>query len=140
MKHLEAAIEIQAPPEDVWRILVNFAHYPAWNPFIISMEGQAAVGEILQEVVRQPDGKQIRLSSKIFALEENRYLAWDGYLGAPFLFSGRHELILEPLPHGTRLIQREAFSGLMLFMMNLKAIEPGYHQMNQALKAQAEGA
>jgi len=138
MKHLEAIIEINAPPKAVWEVLVDFSSYAEWNPFIISMQGQVGVGEMLQETIRQPDGKIVPLKSRILTVEPMQKLEWEGYFGAPFLFSGRHSLILEASPGGTRFIQKEIFTGLALFLMDVDAILPGYHQMNQTLKARVE--
>jgi uncharacterized protein YndB with AHSA1/START domain len=39
MSAITTDILIKAPPERVWAVLMDFAAYPAWNPFIISIEG-----------------------------------------------------------------------------------------------------
>lgn len=139
MKHLEAGIEIKAEPDRVWEVLIDFASYPAWNPFIVSLEGKAAVGEKLREVIRMPDGKEVRLTSKIVSMVPGQQLVWEGFLGAPFLFLGKHEFILKPVSEGTRFTQREAFTGLFLPAFSVDAALPGYHHMNRALKARVEG-
>lgn len=138
MKQLTASIHIAATPEQVWQILTDFNRYPEWNPFIIFMKGEAAPGQTLRETVRQPDGKQLQFTSRIVIWNVGKHLAWDGYLGAPFLFKGRHEFILEEIASGTQLTQRETFTGLLLPFLNIDTILPGYHQMNEALKTKAE--
>lgn len=138
MKHLEAIIEIMAPPEQVWRVLMDFERYPEWNPFIIRLEGIAGVGETLREVVRLPDGKQVRFNCRVVDLVPNHRLVWEGFAGAPFLFLGKHEFLLEESAQGTRFIQRETMTGLLLPFLKVEANLPGYHQMNQALKARVE--
>ncbi|MCE3235601.1 MAG: hypothetical protein K0Q50_1781 [Vampirovibrio sp.] len=138
MKNLEVSIDIEAPPDSVWQVLTDFAQYPAWNPFIVSLTGIAAPGETLQEIVRQPDGKQLQFTSRIVIYEPAKHLAWDGYFGAPFLFMGRHEFILESAPFGTRFTQRERFTGLMLPFLNIDSVLPGYRHMNDALKKRVE--
>ena len=59
MHHIEASIEIDAPPAAVWRVFADFASYPDWNPFIRSLEGEPLVGERLR-VRLQPAGRARR--------------------------------------------------------------------------------
>ena len=35
---------IAAPPKAVWKVLVDFARYPEWNPFTVRVETEAKVG------------------------------------------------------------------------------------------------
>ena len=39
MKELRREVEIAAPAERVWSVLVDFDAYPDWNPFIRSIQG-----------------------------------------------------------------------------------------------------
>jgi hypothetical protein len=43
-KELVSSIDIAAPAERVWEVLVDFAAFPAWNPFITQAEGRLEVG------------------------------------------------------------------------------------------------
>jgi uncharacterized protein YndB with AHSA1/START domain len=36
---LRAEVEIDADPDSVWAVLMDFAAYPDWNPFIHPIEG-----------------------------------------------------------------------------------------------------
>jgi uncharacterized protein YndB with AHSA1/START domain len=65
MKQLEAMIEIQAPPEQVWSVVLDFERYADWNPFIPNLQGKPHIGERLQEVVRMPNGQEIRFKPVI---------------------------------------------------------------------------
>lgn len=56
MKHLRTEITIDAPVENVWRVLTNYESYPAWNPFVVHIEGGRSVGEKLTILVH-PQGK-----------------------------------------------------------------------------------
>jgi hypothetical protein len=61
----------------------------------------------------------------------------------PGIFDGGHKFLLEPTASGaTRFTQSERFSGILvrLFSGNLDSTELGFRQMNEALKARAEGA
>ena len=45
MKVMSASIEIEAPPEDVWAVLVDLDRYAEWNPLFREASGQVAVGK-----------------------------------------------------------------------------------------------
>jgi uncharacterized protein YndB with AHSA1/START domain len=34
-KNLSAVVDIARPPHEVWQVLIDFAGYRRWNPFII---------------------------------------------------------------------------------------------------------
>ena len=57
MKELHTEIEIDASPEDVWRVLTDFDKYPEWNSFIKSASGEITVGEKLQVYIEPPNKK-----------------------------------------------------------------------------------
>ena len=42
MQTLHASADIDAPAEQVWRVVTDFARYPEWNPFIIRAAGSSA--------------------------------------------------------------------------------------------------
>ncbi len=44
MKRVVTEIEIEAPPERVWRMLTGFAELPEWNPFTRNAEGRLHMG------------------------------------------------------------------------------------------------
>jgi hypothetical protein len=41
---LRAEVEIEADPDSVWAVSMDFEAYPDWNPFIHSIEGSQQVG------------------------------------------------------------------------------------------------
>ena len=45
-KELFSSIDIAAPAERVWEVLVDFAAFPVWNPFITQAEGRLEVPEV----------------------------------------------------------------------------------------------
>ncbi|MER6514571.1 SRPBCC family protein [Nonomuraea sp. NPDC001636] len=57
VKQISASIDIQAAPERVWDVLVDFAGYEAWNPFIQQGSGQAVVGSTLTLRMHPQNGK-----------------------------------------------------------------------------------
>ena len=142
MRELRTEIEIDAPPEQVWRVLTDFGSYPEWNPFIRSIEGRPQVGERLKVRITPPDSRAMTFRPTVLAAEPERELRWLGRVLVRGLFDGEHRLALEPLEDGrSRFTQSERFSGLLggLLGRALNATERGFNQMNEALKRRAEG-
>lgn len=142
MEHINESIEIEASPEQVWQVLVDFERYPEWNPQIVRLIGSPTVGAILDEWVAISEEKQVRFKTVILELLPAEKLVWRGIYGFQWLFCGLHQFILEPLESGrrTRLIQKETFSGVLLPLMNIKESAVGYRRMNEAVKRRAENA
>src|ERR671927_234268 len=107
-KRIATEIIINAPKEKVWEVLTDFAQYPQWNPFIISVKGQGLVNTLRngsQTVVFKP---------KILNVVPYRYFDWLGSLGIRGLFDGHHYFEVEELsPSQVKLKHGEAFSGLL---------------------------
>ena len=45
MKKYSATISIAATPQKIWEILVDKDGYPNWDPGMVRIEGQLALGE-----------------------------------------------------------------------------------------------
>jgi hypothetical protein len=141
MRLIETAISIQAPPAIVWQVLTDFPRYPAWNPFIPSLEGEAKAGTRLRVRIAPPGGRAMTFRPKLLAVEPRRELRWLGHLLVPGLFDGEHLFRLEPEAEGCTLHQSERFSGLLLALLGkgmFEATRGGFEAMNAALKAEAE--
>ncbi len=83
----------------------------------------------------------MRFSPTLLSVQPERELRWKGRLILPGLFDGEHSFHLHPIEAGTRLVHREAFSGLLVRVMPASSfvnIEAGFDAMNQALKRRAE--
>ena len=141
MRELRTEVEIDAPPERVWRVLTDFGAYPEWNPFIRSIEGETRVGSQLKIRIEPPGARGMTFRPTVRAAEPARELRWLGRLLVPGLVDGEHRLALEPLEGGrSRFIQSERFSGLLVGLLGgtLAATERGFEQMNEALKRRLE--
>jgi hypothetical protein len=144
-RELQAEIEIQASPERVWEVLTDFDTYPRWNPFMVQAEGRPAAGERLLVRMRPPGRRRpMAFRPQVVEATPGRRLRWLGRLLVPGLFDGDHSFTIEPsAPGRTRLVQHEAFRGLLAPLLLAVLAKPtlaGFQQMNQALKAQAEQA
>lgn len=138
---LHTAIEIDASPERVWKVLADRDKYAEWNPFIISSTGELTAGGTITNVLRDTKGKETSFTPELLVVEPNRELRWIGKVPPAFIFDGEHSFRLEELPNGrTRLIHEETFRGAAVpftrSMLN-NTIKPQFIAMNEALAARA---
>jgi hypothetical protein len=138
---ITATTDVAAPADQTWAVLVDTAAYPDWNPLIRRLDGRLAVGEGL-EVDFQPDpaSPARTMRPRVVALEPGRRFAWLGRLGLPGLVDGRHTFLVEPTEGGSRLVQHEVLSGLLVpFARRLLAVDTprAFVALNDALAARA---
>lgn len=139
MRIIEHAVDIPASPSTVWQVLTETDRYDDWNPFMTDLSGRLAVGERLTVTIH-PGQRSTTFRPTVLAIEEGSLIRWRGRLGVPGILDGEHELRLDPAPGGgTRFVQREVFTGLLVPLMRrvLDDTEPGFAAMNTALRDRA---
>jgi hypothetical protein len=73
MQHeIITTISISASPERVWEVLMDFARYPEWNPFVRSIEGSPTEGSVLQVRIEPPGGKAMTFRPVVLRRSEGR--------------------------------------------------------------------
>jgi hypothetical protein len=141
-KKLVSSIDIAAPAERVWEVLVDFAAFPLWNPFITQAEGPLEVRGRLTLRMQPVGGSAVTLRPTVVEVVDGQRLRWQGRLGVRGLFDADHLFIVEPLgAAGSRLVQQEQFSGLLVPFLQRsldRGTLPAFHAMNAALKDRAE--
>ncbi len=141
---LHTEVEIAAPIEVVWETLTDLAAYPNWNPFIVSAEGRADVGERLTNRMQPPGGRAITFKPTVTVVEAPVAFEWLGRLGLPGIFDGRHRCDLAPSENGGTLVtQSEQFDGILVRFMRTSLdtqTAAGFEAMNAALKVRVEAA
>lgn len=142
MKEVRSEIEINSYPESVWRILIDFAAYDQWNPFINKIIGAPTEGSKIDIYIETPSGKNRKYSPRITKVQEGRELRWFGKSSLPGFLNAEHIFIIEELqPERVRFIQRELFDGLLTRVFGKGVdtdIRQGFQDMNDALKKRAE--
>jgi hypothetical protein len=140
-KSIETAISIAAPKARVWAVLMDFARYPEWNPFIRSLKGGARPGEMLEVVIQPPGRKADTFRPRVIEVEREHSFVWRGSLPIPGLFVGEHRFTLSDEAGGTHFQQSENFSGLLVPFVGsiLEATERGFRAMNEALQSRVKG-
>ncbi|HJU34743.1 MAG TPA: SRPBCC domain-containing protein [Nitrososphaera sp.] len=142
MKEVRSEIEISSFPENVWRILTDFASYDQWNPFINKIVGLPREGDKIEIYLETPGGKKRKYSPRITKIEEGRELRWFGKSSIPGFLNAEHIFTIDELePEHVRFIQREVFDGLLtrVFGKGLDTdVRQGFIDMNDALKKRVE--
>jgi len=141
-REIEETTEIVAAPAEVWWQLTDFAGYPDWNPFIVSVRGDLEVGARVGVTLKPEGMPPVVMRPRLLAVRPERELRWRGSLGVPNLFDGEHAFIIDPLAADrVRFIQRERFSGLFvpgaLALIGDNTVA-GFRAMNQALRRRCE--
>lgn len=142
MPTIKTAIDIASSAEMVWRVLTDFPSYPKWNPFIRSVQGKPAPGQLLKIRIRLPRGRTYKFSSRVAKAIPATELRWRGKMLIEGLFDGEHAFIIVPNGiKGVRFIHREHFSGLLVPLILPfigEKTRQGFDLMNLALKKIAE--
>ena len=136
-KNIHTSIDINAPRDKVWSILVDNPAYPEWNPYHVKVDGTMTIGEQLDVVINKPNGKTVKIQPHVMRLEPLTELTWGG--GIKGIFFGEHVFLLFSIDESrTRLVHKERFSGIAIPFASLESIDEGYNLMNQRLKEKAE--
>ncbi len=142
MKSIETQITIEAGPDQVWAVLMDFESYQHWNPFIISIKGSATVGTQLNNELRMNDKKSMKFQPEVLVVNEQSEFRWKGKMFVKGLFDGEHYFKLNSNQDGsTTLIHGENFTGILaglIIKMIGEDTQRGFEAMNQALKERVE--
>ena len=135
-KQIETETTIEATPEEVWRVLSDFASYGEWNPGMRSVQGEPVVGSRLTIEFSMNGGRTMKMRPKVLVSQPGHELRWLGHLLLPGIFDGEHRFeIHQQGPNGVRFVQGERFAGLLVpFLRSLLAdTATTFVQVNDAL-------
>ncbi len=135
---------VQASPEVVWRVLMDFDSYPEWNPQIVRIAGRQERGAVIELRLSMPGRPSMNLKARLTGLEPPRLLTWQGHVLAPWLFSGYRVFAIDPQGSGgVMLTHSEDIRGLLspLFALAMgTAAKASHNALNSALKQRCEQA
>lgn len=139
---IDSSIYINAPAQRVWRVLLDFAAYPLWNPYLSIVEGQAQLNQTLHILSFPPQAKPMEYYTKIRCIDENHRLAWVCCLIMPGFCDIEHEFKLYTMGlQRVQFTQTKRFSGLLSAIVSRllwSDIQLGLECMNRALKHRVE--
>jgi hypothetical protein len=142
VREIRTEIEIDASPEYVWGMLIDFNKYPRWNPLIHSISGNIKPGARVEAQIGLYDFAAMTVPMKVIEVSPNRALRLRQKFLLPALFDIEYVFTIEPIsPNQVRLIQQEIFSGLLApFLAHGEDAETkhGLEALSQTVKVLAE--
>lgn len=142
MRAVETQIDIAAPAQTIWDVLVDFESYgkEGWNAYIRSIEAPLTKGERISADTYTEEMGPRALRAKMLAVAFPE-LSWEVKLPIPGLIHARHYFRIEALSAGqSRLIQGEEVVGILkstVFHLVEKS-RSGFEIFNAAVKKRAE--
>ena len=134
-----AAATIHASPEAIWALLTDAAQYPEWNPTVVRVEGEIALGKKITVVATVSPERAFPVT--VSELVPNERMVWRG--GMPLgLFRGVRTFTLSPAAGGaTAFAMSEVFSGPLLGLIrrSMPNLQPSFDEFARSLKLRAEG-
>lgn len=146
MKVTRSEIDIDAPAEKVWSIIIDLERYPQWNTFTPRMGvKQIVVGEEFLLDCQMTEKQLLRDEKEVFlAYEPERFrVCWgtSRTKGRPGIKSFRWQ-ICEPInDKRTHFVNYEEFHGILAPLVNLlygKKLQSAFIRYCQDLKKHAE--
>ncbi|MFS8097873.1 SRPBCC domain-containing protein [Lentzea alba] len=94
-------VEIDAPAEFVWGVLLDYPSYPQWNPYTVSVSTTLAVDSPIDLTLPKPDGSEGTWVSREYIRVVNapRLLRYDTGDTFPGLL-GTRDQVITPLDAG----------------------------------------
>ena len=134
-----ASRAIAAAPDRVWALLVDLPSWSAWNPAIVSVEGEVAMGGTVRLVAKVSPKRTFVV--RVAELAPPQRMVWSS--GMPLgLFRGTRTYALTPTADGsgTDFAMTEAYTGPLagLIGRSIPDLGPSFEAFADALQAAAE--
>lgn len=136
---ITAVTDMASSPEEVWKVLTDFAGYAQWHPSLsfVDVPTEVLPGTKLRAHLSNGSDIDGEYDFTVLDYEAPRRLAWEG--GIPDVLTGQHSFALEPHDGGTRLTESEKFTGPAAeetIEAARSQIEDDYASYGRALKEQ----
>ncbi len=136
-------VVINAAPEQVWAVIVDFPSYSQRNSQLAWLGGAAGPGNVLKLKLSAPGTDPYEFAPTVSHCEPTVRFAWLARTGVPGVFDGEHFFELERLDgNRTRLVNRERYGGVLSMVMKrlpmMQGAPAGFVKMNEEFKARAE--
>lgn len=136
-------IDINATPEDVWRVLTDWKKLHEWSSSFVGISvDNLAEGKSFKVYFKNPLNGEVMAFDRICTVyEEGKKFGWSGEL-TPHGFTDNHIYTLEPTERGTTLFKQEdGIHGKHSKLVNIlskKHMRSMYEKFNQQLKERVE--
>jgi uncharacterized protein YndB with AHSA1/START domain len=145
------SVEIEAPLDLVWEVMLDTASYGEWNPFCyrIDCDAPPAVGVPVRLHVRWSNGRKATSPERITAVEpphdtqgvRTALLSYE-YAGLPhrlgLVHSVRHQTLTQSPGGPTRYDTVQELTGPLVRLAGPARITDGFRRHAEGLKARAE--
>lgn len=146
-----ASVDIDAPIEQVWAVMLDTEAYAEWNPFVVRAECTTPpkVGDPITLHVKWANGRGTTSPERVTVIEpphndgdvQRATLAYV-YEGLPsklgLVRGTRYQRLSQAAGGPTRYETVEEFSGLLVALAGPKRVEDGFRRHAEALKARCE--
>ena len=136
-------VEIDAPQQVVWDVLVDYARYPEWNPFTVRVETTLEIDGVIDLYLPNPGkpGETFLNREYVRVVEAPRYLRYDTAQEIPGMHAVREQWV-EDLGDGRSSYRTtDLFSGEIaeaVHGMQHEWVKAGFDSVCAALKQRAE--
>jgi len=137
--HIKTEIFINKKPAEVWKIFMDFASYPKWNPFITRI---VQLSDTQLDVDLGFGKSKMNMKPEILKNVSEQEFRWRGKLaGVDWLFTGEHYFLFTEKDGGTLFQHGEDFHGILIRLMwpfMKERTQTNFIKVNEALKILVE--
>lgn len=133
-----ASTEIDAPPDQVWDVLVDVSRWHEWDPHVERVDGEVTEGAAVTVHTTLSDRA---FPVTVSELVPQQRMVWSS--GMPLgLFKGARTFTLEATAGGTAYTAHEVFSGPLVKLIGrtMPDLQPSFDGHVAGLKDRVEGA
>jgi len=136
-------VEIDAPAQQVWDVLVDYARYPEWNPYTVRVETTLELGGVIDLYLPDPakPGETFRNREYLRVIDAPRHLRYDTAEEIPGMHAVRDQWV-EDLGGGRSSYRTtDTFTGDAAgWVMEHQGawVKAGFDSVAHALKARVE--
>eukprot|EP00698_Gefionella_okellyi_P022763 TRINITY_DN7590_c0_g2_i1.p1 TRINITY_DN7590_c0_g2~~TRINITY_DN7590_c0_g2_i1.p1 ORF type:complete len:153 (-),score=21.01 TRINITY_DN7590_c0_g2_i1:42-500(-) len=142
-KVFSATVDIDAPIEKVWQILIETANYGRWNKFVPKVETDFEIGDPITFYCDFGGKELLKQTEYIRVIDHKNFvLVWTMNLGCNCCFAAQRSQNLERLGENqTRYTTSDTFAGLLCNLIAMQygaRTQAGFDLMAGCLKKYAE--
>lgn len=137
-------VDIAAPAELVWSVLIDLERYPQWNPFTVKVESCLRLGEPVNLYLPDParPDELVHVIEQLASFEPPRLLAWEMHASVDNPDAARREQIIDATgPTSCRYHTTDLFLGPtadQVMALHGPWVKQGFDAVALAVKARAE--
>ena len=140
---LSETVEIDAPQDFVWSVLIDYARYPEWNPYTVAVEATLELGA--RVVLHLPDpakpAETFATTEWMSVIDPPRHLQYNTGTEIPGIHAVRDQWVTDLGAGRSSYQTTDVFTGeIAQFVFDLQGawVTAGFNATAQALKARAE--